>query len=464
MVLSRKRLWKFAVGALLFLFTLAIGNQFISADRNVHRTMLGHDFLVFYSGGLLARTGQYDQLYHMETLRRLEREAGVRFGLEMGPGYGPWWNPPHAAWIFAPFSCFDYPTALLLWQLVSAAMFAASVAMLARMLPPGSTWKTWALIPLLTIPFVPFLQAVSHGQNTFLTLFLLTATVALWRTNRAYTAGLVCGLLAYKPQHAAVVGIVLTASLGWRAAAGLATTGAVTLLVTLLATPGQLHEFLFTMPANLKTFQEANRYLWERHMTFKGFWRLLIQGHELGETTSAVLVLWVSSWLALAATFARAIWQSARFRPCGTGCLQPVSSRITAPTACKQAVPHAASRAIGSHDRLIAATVVATPLLVPFYFDYDLVLLIIAGTLYTGDRLRHGPREGDIRVELAWIALFACTTFANLFAGMTRISFSVIPLTALAFLLIQRMTRPVAQPATSEIAAPLPNPLIQLAA
>jgi hypothetical protein len=445
MPLTRQRLWKLGAALALFLCTLAVGNHFIPNDRAVTRRMLGHDFLVFYSGGLLARTGQYPQLYHMDTLRQLEHDAGVRFNLEMGPGYGPWWNPPHAAWLFAPYSYVDYPTALLLWQLTSAALFLASIALLARMLPDGTPWKTKALIPLLMLVSMPFLQAVSHGQNTFLTLFLLTATVTLWRSNHAYAAGLVCGLLAYKPQHAAVVGVVLTLSLGWRAAAGLATTGLATLLVTGLTMPGALHDFLFTMPANLKAFQETNHYMWERHMTFKGFWRLLLQGRDTGETSPTVLFLWLTCWLALATTFARALWTSVR------------PTFLTANGQRPAANAH--------RDRLITATIVATPLLVPFYFDYDMLLLAIPATLYAADRLRRAPRPTDARTDLAWTALFTSLELANLGAGHTRVSFTVLPLTALAFLLIHRIAprRSEVQSEPRDITAP-PLPDLQLAA
>ncbi len=85
-----------------FMLILAIGNHFLPQSRSHTRQMLGHDFLVFYSGGTLARTGQYHKLYNMDTLRRMEHATGAASNLEMGNGFGPWWNPPHAAWMFLP--------------------------------------------------------------------------------------------------------------------------------------------------------------------------------------------------------------------------------------------------------------------------------------------------------------------------------------------------------------------------
>ena len=43
-------------------------------------------------------------------------------------------------------------------------------------------------------------------------------------------------------------------------------------------------------------------------------------------------------------------------------------------------------------DRLIAGTVAATPVLMPFYFDYDLLLLAVPAALFAADRMRQtGP-------------------------------------------------------------------------
>src|SRR3989442_471366 len=83
-------------------------------------------------------------------------------------------------------------------------------------------------------------EAVSHGQNTFVSLMVLAITVALWRARQAFIAGLVCGLLFYKPQLGAIVAVVMVASLGRRALLGVAITGTFLLLVTVATMPGAL--------------------------------------------------------------------------------------------------------------------------------------------------------------------------------------------------------------------------------
>jgi hypothetical protein len=426
MPVLRKRLWKIGGAIALFLLVLAIGNHFLPESRSMHRRMLGHDFLVFYSGGLLARTGQYHDLYNMDTLRRMEHDIGASSNLEMGQGFGPWWNPPHAAWMFAPLTLMSYPSALLTWQAISMIAFAVSVTLLARMLPVGTTWHTWALIPLFMMISMPFIQAMSHGQNTFITLLLLTITVAFWRTHRAFLAGMVCGLLAYKPQHCALIGLVLILNEGFPAACGLAITGAATLLFTTIAMPGAIHDFLTRMPANLTQFQDASHYMWERHVTLKAFWRLLIQGRDIGPASPTVLVLWFTTWTAIAAMLAKAVWNE-----------MPIANRQLP----NSSIRHSALGTRHSPDCLIAATIAATPLLMPFYFDYDMLLLSVAAVLYVADRMRTPAQPSDRWGTIAWIALFISFEFGTILAGQTHFNPNVLALAWVAGILIQRASK-----------------------
>ena len=67
------------------------------------------------------------------------------------------------------------------------------------------------------------------------------------------------------------------------------------------------------------------------------------------------------------------------------------------------------SRAIRC-DRLIAATIVAMPLLMPFYFDYDLLLLAVPAVLLASEIASRPPgcalSSSDRRLIGFWIALY----------------------------------------------------------
>ena len=421
----------------VFLVTLIIGNQFIPPEKAVERHMLGHDFTAFYAAGHFAAIRQFDKLYDIHAIKDYEQETGRRYGLSLGDSYGPYWNPPFYAWIFAPLSKLSYSHALLLWTLFNATCGLAALTLLIRLFPEKTPWQTSALIPLLLLTSMPLLQALSHGQNTMTSLLLLTATVTFWRAARPIRAGLIAGLLFYKPQLGAIVAIALVATLGWRALLGLAVTGSLLLLLTISTMPGTLTAFVTRLPANLKFMQIDHPYVWERHVTIKAFWRLLFQGRGAGEALPIVTALTGLFVLTLAIGLVIAIKRQSQ-----------IANR-------KSQIPS---------DSLIAATIATMPLLMPFYFDYDLMLLAIPAVLYAGQLVRSASADGIVPEEKssvapnvpsaeadptksdpwltkAWIALYLWTLINPGIAGATRVNLTVPLLSLVASLLILRALR-----------------------
>jgi hypothetical protein len=89
-------------------------------------------------------------------------------------------------------------------------------------------------------------------------------------------------------------------------------------------------------------------------------------------------------------------------------------------------------------DRLIAATIAAMPLLMPFYFDYDLLLLAVPLTLYAAERLRQPALPGDVWLTRGWVALFFWMFVNPAFAMHTHVNVTVILLSAVATMQIRR--------------------------
>jgi hypothetical protein len=433
----RKRLWKTGGLLVVFVATFIVVNLFLPAKKAVTRRDLGLDFLAFYYGGTCARTGHFENIYNLEATKQFDREISRREQLNLDNGFGPFWNPPFAAWMFAPLSALPYHMALLCWWGIGFACLGVSLAILCTMI--GGGWRTWGLIPLLVMTSMPFFQAFSHGQNSFVSLLLLTITVALWRAEKSLAAGLVCGLLFYKPQLGAVVAMILCISLGWRALLGIGITLAALLLVTVLTMPGTLHTFLFVMPANLRLMQESHSdYIWERHVTLRTFWRILVQGWSKGPDHPATFIGWGICELTLLAGLGLVVLRSLR---------RELWQQRT--------------------DRLIAATVVTMPLLMPFYFDYDLLLLSVAAVLYVADRQRDGAplpaaRWEDRWILRAWIALFFVLEIATMISQHTRVQPVAPIVAALAVLLIRRALREPTNAA--EASKPLPRTSVALAA
>ncbi|HZL36484.1 MAG TPA: glycosyltransferase family 87 protein [Tepidisphaeraceae bacterium] len=432
-----KRLWLGAAGVALFIGTLLIG--YCAVPKSPHgQGTVGLDFIAFYTAGTFVREGRSADLYDIHAVQRFQGDLARANGVDLGSAVGPYWNPPFYAWLFAPLSRLPYHAALRLWIIVNIACAALACLMLSHMLIDSAssrlpepavlvTWHTWALVPVLMLLSTPFIHALSHAQNTCTSLLLVTCVTVLWRKERALAAGLVCGLLFYKPQLGAVLAAVLIFDQGRRAFTGLAVTGLLLLLAT-LALPGSLRHFLHQVPLNLHFVQCQVPYLWDRHVTFKAFWRLLLQGKGAGEPTWTVSTL---AALSAAAVGAGLLWAALRGRASLHLQLSPSNhGKISAPI---------------RRDRLIAATIAATPLLMPFYFDYDQLLLAVPAVLLAADLIRRDRaislRAGDRWLLRIWPVYYVWLMLNPDIALLTRVNLSVPLLAVVAGLLIARAGR-----------------------
>jgi len=341
-------------------------------------------------------------------VRQFQQQVGEANQLELKKqSFGPFWNPPFYAWIFVPLAGLPFRTALAVWWGVNLLCLSGAMILLCRMLSETGDWRIIGLVPAILLNSLPFHQALNHGQNTFTSLLILSATVWFWRRKNALWAGIICGLLFYKPQLGAIVAIVLVLSLGWRGLVGVAVMAVVMLAITMLTMPGIVQVYLAKMPGNLAWMQETNSYLWERHVTLKAMWRLMIQGHGTGETLLVMKILWIASVAMVGAALAWTAWKHR------TGQTPVV--------------------------RVIAAAIVSMPLLMPFYFDYDLLLLAVPAVLFSSGIVQQRELSTEDRWLIrAWIALFVVMFFNASASGIIRLHLAVISLSVVALLHIRR--------------------------
>lgn len=417
----RKRLWLGAVGIAIFIATVWTIHA-LAPEPRPHDPGFGLDFIAFYTAGSFVEHGRLADLYNLEAVHEFQRDLAAANHFDIGRAYGPWWNPPFYALVFKPLATLPYRVASAIWIGLNLICFAFACVLLCRFLPEKIRWQTWALVPAVTMLSAPFILAISHAQNTCTSLLLLVVTVTFWRKRRALVAGLMGGMLFYKPQLAALLALVLVIDLGWRALAGYAITGATLLAINLIALPGTLTDYLQRLPANVYAFQTGTLYPWEQHVTLKAFWRLLLQGHSLGDATPAVTILWILT----AATIAVMLITAA------------VRTRITRGTS--EYDPQTSMR----RDRLIIATIVSTPLLMPFYFDYDLLLLTVPAVLFAShfvDQQHRALSTSDRWILANWIALYVWQMVNDEVAGKFHVNVSVLLVASLAWMLITRIGR-----------------------
>ena len=163
---------------------------------------VGTDFLSFWTVSWALLHGQAHTIYHPEALAGLE-QAMIH---PARTAFYAWEYPPNALLIVYPLALLPYLWSLTLWLVLGAALYLTA---LWRILPrPLTLWAG------LAYPAV--LVTIGHGQNALLTTGLLGWGVLLL-DRRPVTAGILFGILAFKPQLALLVPVALIAIGQWRA-------------------------------------------------------------------------------------------------------------------------------------------------------------------------------------------------------------------------------------------------------
>ena len=189
---------------------------------------LGTDFSNVYAAGVAAGAG--DASAPFDAARQLEMERRI-FG-SATPFYG-WHYPPFFLLLAAALAKLPYIPALILWQGASLLLYLGAIRLLLRKSAAPSLAKDRLWLSL-SLGFTAVFVNLTHGQNGFLTTALFAAGLAVL-DERPIMAGILFGLLCYKPQFAAVIPLVLAATGRWRVfAAGAATVAVLAGLVTAL--------------------------------------------------------------------------------------------------------------------------------------------------------------------------------------------------------------------------------------
>jgi len=162
---------------------------------------LGTDFSNVYAAGKYVLEGKPAAPYDWPLQHKKEREI---FG-EQTPFYG-WHYPPIFLFLAAALALLPYLAALALWQFSTLALCLAAI----RAILP----RAGVFLPALAYPAV--LINLAHGHNGFLTAALIGG--GLYLLNRKpVAAGILLGLLIYKPQFGVLIPLALAAGGYWRA-------------------------------------------------------------------------------------------------------------------------------------------------------------------------------------------------------------------------------------------------------
>jgi glycosyl transferase family 87 len=221
---GRARLWSLAVLAawglgLLYVCVTATGMI------DYQGRPLGTDFSLVYAAGTMVLDGQTVAAFDPAAL--FAREQAI-FGDKTQ--FYPWSYPPFFLGLAALLARMPYGLALPAWQGATLVFYLAAIrAILGR--SGAEIDRLWLL---LAVAFPAVFVNIGHGHNGFLTAALLAGGLVLL-DHRPLVAGVLFGLIAYKPQFGIMIPLVLVATGRWRTFAAAAATAAALVLAATLA-------------------------------------------------------------------------------------------------------------------------------------------------------------------------------------------------------------------------------------
>ncbi len=348
---------------------------------------LGTDFSNVYAAGTYVLDGEPAKPF--DPAAQHAREQAI-FGATT-PFYG-WHYPPFFLALAAVLALLPYLAALAVWQGTTLAAYLWVIRGILNHHPlPAHVRSLW---PLLAIAFPAVFINLGHGHNGFLTAALFGgALLALDR--RPILAGVLFGLLAYKPQFGVLIPLALIASGRWRATASAALTVIAMAVVTTLAFGMDIWTaFLASGHFTRTVVLEAGDTGWEKIQSVFAWARMWGAPVPLAYAAQAVVTVGV-------AIAVIRIWRSG------------------ASFADKAAV-------------LLIGTLLATP----YSLDYDLMLLAPALAFLTTDIMRRGATAWEATLLAA---LWLMPLVARSMAQVTLIPLAV-PLMLVTLLLVLRRT------------------------
>jgi alpha-1,2-mannosyltransferase len=362
-------------------------------DRN--GKPIGTDFSNVYAAGHLAWQGRAADAYDPPLQHEAEKAV---FGGRDVPFYG-WHYPPFFLGIAFLVAALPYAWSLSAWL---AASFAAYLAAIRAILPRRETLLIASAFPAVFVN-------TGHGQNGFLTTALLGGALHLL-TRRPWLAGVLIGLLTYKPQFGVLIPIALIAGGHWRTIGAAALTAmALLALSTLAFGTGIWHAFADSTTFTQAVVLEAGGTGWQKIQSI--FSAVRMWGGSVPLAYAAQIALAVM----LAATLAW-LWRSD-----------------------------------AAFELKAAALAVASLLATPYVLDYDLVVLSLAIAYLARLGLASGFRDFEISIlAAAWIVPLLSRGLAQI----TGIPLGLLVLLSLYGLIMRRVLqdRGLAQFAAPSIA------------
>lgn len=305
-----------------------------SGYRSAFGPLKGTDFIQFYTLAHLDAHTAPSVLYNPQAFHELQTQlvpesARERYLIVY---------PPHVALLFRPLAGMSYGAALFAWSLTIAIGYAACVWLAWR--PSRTVISDKRLVVAAAAAFPPFWSLIQHGQTTIVPMAAFCLGWLALNRGRRFLAGAAFGLLLLKPHLALVLVPVVLFCREWAMLAGGAVSVATQLAVTAAVLGTSVLRDYMSVVANLRA---VNALLEPKPGEM----------HSLSAITNQLPQFWGAAIWAVTAVFI--VVQTIRVW------------RSDAPIAVR-----------------MACLVVASMLLSPHLFSYDVVVLALPLVWYAG--------------------------------------------------------------------------------
>ena len=359
---------------LLVICTLAFAGWIAIADGLIDRNgkPIGTDFSNVYAAGELTWQGKPADAYSPALQHAAEKAT---FGGREVPFFG-WHYPPFFFVVAFLVAALPYAWGLALWLIAS---FAAYLAIIRAILPRPETLLIASAFPAVFVN-------IGHGQNGFLTAALLGGALHLL-DRRPWLAGILIGLLAYKPQFGVMIPVALLAGQRWSSVPAAIATVAALVAVSFATLGGSVwHAFADSMNFTQTVVLEQGGTGWEKIQS------AFSAARNWGADVRTAYAIQAALGLTLATTLAW-LWHSD-----------------------------------AAFELKASALATASLLATPYVLDYDLVVLAISIAFLARHGFKCGFRDYEISVLAA---AFIVPLISRGLAGASGIPSGLIVMLAL---------------------------------
>ena len=349
----------------------------------------GGDALQEWLGGYVVLYGDYSQFYNRDYAIQLQHdEAVVGYNWDESE-YLPLVYPPFYYLATSPLGMLPARHAAIIWSALMLAAGVGAIGLWSRAWPVVRNNLGWVCLAVAF--YSPLVRNLAGGQKATVILAILTGTYLLLRSQRNFAAGIVFGLLLFKPQFAPLFVFMALVKRDWSLLAGFAVTAAICGLASLSLGLDVCVQYV-NLVLSMGDYIQTTGYRYAEAHSWQGFFALLLGAEHLTAikilTGVCTVLTVVFIWRAFAG---RLDWTSPR------GMLQ------------------------------FAAIVLASLIISPHMLTYDLTIVLLPVLLCAlaamDDRL---PREYRSELFVLAAGVYVATAASSSVATATSVQLSTL--------------------------------------